>query len=174
MALQAFADDAASPETKHETLSALFERHGSTFPELFKFCCVRNPWDRMVSFYCFMRQFMADEIAEGRSVRDFRHFLTELERGAPWLEHRHSVRPQSAFITSRDGSLLVDRVARFEMLQRDFATICVRLGIVAPLGWEKRTRRTHYSCYYDDWSKKMVASRFSLDIELFGYTFRRG
>ena len=66
----------------------------------------------------------------------------------------------------------VDRIMRFETLADDFRSVCAALNIpAAPLPQYNRSTREHYSKYYDDELRGLVAERFAPEIERFGYTF---
>jgi hypothetical protein len=66
----------------------------------------------------------------------------------------------------------LDCVMRFETLADDFRRVCAAVDIpVKPLPKYNRSRREHYSRYYDDELRALVRERFALEIERFGYTF---
>ena len=61
---------------------------------------------------------------------------------------------------------------RFENLNDDFRAVCNRLDISTPtLPRYNRSTREPYSKYYDEELRELVATRFSAEIERFGYTF---
>ena len=145
------------------------------FDEYFKFSFVRNPWDRIASFYrhagydwrCSFPRFV----------------LAQLPRYAekkPWF-----LCPQAEFVHDRDGKLLVDFVGRFEALERDFAVVSAQVGAsgaklphandsrragFALKRWLKR-KPLPYRDMYDARSKQLVSDMYRADIEAFDYTF---
>lgn len=91
------------------------------FDKYFKFSFVRNPWDRMVSFYkffnisrrCNFKTFVMDRFWDDLM---FNHYF--------WV-----VVPQCNFICDEKGKLLVDYVGRYENLQEDFYEVCKNIGL---------------------------------------------
>lgn len=75
-------------------------------------------------------------------------------------------------LVDEDGEILVDFVGKLENLQADFATVCEHIGRPAAqvqhVNW---TSRSHYSQFYDDWSRDAVAALYQRDIEAFDYEF---
>jgi hypothetical protein len=66
----------------------------------------------------------------------------------------------------------VDRIIRFEDIEEDFRAVCADLGLSAePLPRYNRSVREHYSKYYDDELRALVAKRFAPEITRFGYSF---
>jgi hypothetical protein len=66
----------------------------------------------------------------------------------------------------------INRVMRFEHLAEDFRSVCAEADIPTALLPEyNRSSREHYSKYYDDELRALVAERFTLEIKRFGYTF---
>lgn len=168
------------------------------FDAYFKFAFVRNPWDRVLSGYRFMRSVYRQYESEYGSVprpeeytdasddrktklstkfevhgyADFEAFVTD------WISPRNlrvheQFRPQHRFVCSPDGRLQLDFVARFESIESDFATIAERLGIDATLGHDNRTdgAAVDYRDHYTPQMRRIVEQHYAKDIELFDYSF---
>lgn len=88
------------------------------FDTYFKFSFVRNPWDRVVSFYKYSN---LDLLIS---------FETFVMKELPKLikERSYFYAPQYDFIY-HEGKKLVDFIGRFENLQNDFNKVCDTLGI---------------------------------------------
>lgn len=126
----------------------------------FKFCFVRNPWDRVLSFYLFKKHNAANKIPHDMS---FEHFL--LSNSAEHFSDQYS------YIDGFGDFLFV---GRFENLQQDFNTVSNKIGIPnQQLPHLNKTRRKHYTEYYDEETKQIVAEKYAKDIEYFGYKFAK-
>ena len=164
-ALEPFADgqSAVLRATTHETLPAFIARK----PELssyYKFAFVRNPWERLVSFYAYARRHLTRTLPGLQDV-SFIQMLRLVDGGAAWLQDLFVMRPQSDYVGGADF------VGRFERLAQDFARVCARLGFRAALSRRNASEHGAYAPYYDDWSRAFVAHRYALDIDEFGYVF---
>ena len=144
---------------KHSTLSEYREAlSDEQFRNLYKFTCMRNPWDRMVSYY-----FTPTQNPESWSREKFRGIISKAISVADYLRLDEG---------EEDPFANVDYIIRFENLTDDFRTVCGRLDISPPtLPQYNRSGREHYSKYYDYELRKLVRTRFAADIERFGYTF---
>jgi hypothetical protein len=146
---------------KHSTLAeyrhALGERQ---FAELYKFTCIRNPWDRMVSYY-----FTPTQSPERWNRKKFKEVISRALSVADYLRLDKG---------EKDPFENVDYIMRFENLVDDFRTVCKALNISsATLPRYNRSNREHYSKYYDDEVRDLVRERFAAEIDRFGYTFEQ-
>ncbi len=150
---------------KHQQASTVRSVLGSTLYEtLFSFAFVRNPWDALVSRYCYIRQ-AGNHHGHRRVTRlaSFAQFVTsEVVRRKP---------PQSAWLLDDDDRPLVRFIGRFEQLDDGFQQICRELNLRAKLPRFNRTQRADYRHYYDDTTAQLVATYWSRDIARFGYRF---
>ncbi len=146
------------------------------FRRYFKFAFVRNPWDRLVSAYEYLkkggrtapdRAWSNRVLSQYASFDDFvRNWLSEQNS----YSHFHFV-PQWEYLTlgKRIG---VDYLGYYETLHTDFARIRDRLQIEAALSHDNMTgNRGDYRNYYDDETQAIVRTVYRKDIELFGYDF---
>ncbi|MGH6870204.1 MAG: sulfotransferase family 2 domain-containing protein [Rhizomicrobium sp.] len=167
-ALAPFADESLRLPA-HETLAGLAARLPQTRGH-FKFAFVRNPWDRLVSFYAYARRFLARTLP-GLQTLSFEDMLRALDRHEDWTHDVHAFRPQSDFVRGADGAPLADFVGRFERLETDFDLACARAGIAARLTHRNASDHRPYAACYTAWSRDFVAARYRTDIEAFDYRF---
>ncbi len=144
---------------KHSTLKEYREALGvEQFRTFYKFTCVRNPWDRMVSYY-----FTPTQNPETWSRQKFRGMIFNAVSVADYLRLDDA---------DQDPFENVDYIMRFENLADDFRTVCSRLEISTPtLPRYNRSTREPYSKYYDEELRELVRARFAAEIERFGYSF---
>ncbi|MEM7239723.1 MAG: sulfotransferase family 2 domain-containing protein, partial [Pseudomonadota bacterium] len=145
----------------------------------FTFTFVRNPWDRVVSSYCYLKaggRNPADAADAARIVaphRDFDTFVRAYLGSGREPRQKHFI-PQHRFLAATGGGPpLVDFIGRFERLEGDFATVCERLDIENRLDRENATgsRPADYRSLYTDQTAEIVGRAYARDAELFDYGF---
>ena len=167
--------DAAIPEKPHNARRHMGAREIRTlvspqaWNDHFKFAFVRNPWDRLVSWY-FMCVQAPTPNAFGHYVKEHAKTFGDFVRNPQGMMERTTV-PQMDYVADTDGRVLVDYVGRYESLHADYAEVGRRLGIGGMLPHANRSAHRPYQQYYDDTTRAIVAERFARDIEAFGYTF---
>ena len=112
------------------------EKEIDNWNDLYKFAFVRNPYDRMVSFWAFYRNIGTSmtnvrRSAEMMSFDDWVKYLRK-KSFAKMGEHPESLVPpwrwpQVSWI-EKDGKQIIDFVGRYENLQEDFEYICKHIG----------------------------------------------
>ena len=160
-----------------------------TFKNYFKFGFVRNPWDRLVSCYenrivrtrehDDMQSLLAREVFwtkypnhdfENMSFAEFVQMVVRIPERS-WYCDEHFKSQHRFFAGQR-----MDFLGRFEYFQRDFSALICQLGL--PERYIQMTervynksRRSHYTEYYDDRTRYLVAQRYAKDLRLFGYKY---
>ena len=136
----------------------------------FKFCFVRNPWDRLLSCYIYLkgggRNNCRHDIEAGKVLKDieFLNFIKNIYN----YNFLH-IRPQMYFIEDISN---FDFIGRFETLQEDFNIVCDKIGIPRQqLPHINKSKHKHYTEYYNEEAKQIVAEKYAQDIEYFGYEF---
>ena len=144
---------------KHSTLAEYRAALGEAqFHDLYKFTCVRNPWDRLVSYY-----FGTTQLVEPWDRKEFRKLMLRALSVTDYLRLNQG---------EADPFDNMDYIMRFENLADDFRAVSARLAIPdAPLPQYNRSNREHYSKYYDAELYELIRKRFAPEIDRFGYAF---
>ena len=154
---------------KHSTLADI---DGLVTPaqisESFCFTLVRNPWDRMVSYYHWLRQQGFDHPAVGLArVLTFSEFLNHAQTQA-------SLRawPYARYMRAADGVERCDAFIRLEHFAQDAAPLWAHLGFRLEVERVNASaREAEYRGYYSDDDAALVAEVCAADIARFGYRF---
>jgi len=142
---------------------ARFDRLDASYLDrTFKFTIVRNPFDRVVSAFFYLRK-------KCRGY-EFNEFVVDVlgRQGAAFDAHFD---PQSNGLF-HDGALLVDHVGRFESIQDSWRVIAARIGAPAPLPHKGGSERAaSYTGYFNDEARRVVERLYRDDLRNFGYSF---
>ncbi len=159
----------------HTSISNI-NRQTNNLKGYFKFSFVRNPWDRMVSLYFYLRNtsLYGKLLPNAPSFNDW--ILSDLEKITTYMPIsvplRHKKRPQLEWIRDQNGNITVDFIGRFENLQNDFDIFLDKCNIPhVQLLHENKTTHDHYTKYYTKESIKKVSEWYKEDISYFHYKF---
>lgn len=153
---------------KHSTLSDI---DGLATPEqiasYFTFTLVRNPWDRVVSYYHWLQ------------TQSFEHPAVRLAQSSTFtqfINHAHtqlslSAAPASFYMTDLRGHEHCRAYIRLEHLDTDAQPLWDHLGFTLDLPHENRSNRVDYRRYYTDADAAIIARTCAADIARFGYAF---
>jgi|TARA_B110000305_G_scaffold159150_1_gene176017 hypothetical protein len=143
---------------KHHTTALNLKKHfkskGWDWNSYFKFSVARNPWDRRVSSWAY-------RLKKGEhNYNEFKDFVT----------CRPST-PQTNWLFNESGNSLMDYIFKLED-PNGMNKVFERLSIPkVKLPHKNRNGHKHYTEYYDDETRQIVAEKYAKDIEYFNYEF---
>lgn len=151
------------------------------FKDFFKIGFVRNPWDRVVSAFHFLKQgglkneydiSMQNRLAIFDNFSEFINgiFLDKALRKEILIEIHF--RPQYYWLTNSVGELEMDYIGRFESLPADFDILKEKLNRTqAVLTKINASKHLPFWSYYNKDLVARVGSIYQRDVELFDYEF---
>ena len=154
---------------KHATLADI---DGLVTPQeldqLFAFTLVRNPWDRMVSYYHWLRAQSFDHPAVALAQQlDFQAFAQSC-----LITSSMQASPARHYMTDATGQERCDAYIRIEHFAADAAPLFAHLGFDLHLERTNTSERAQdFRDYYDSATRDAVAKACAEDIDRFGYTF---
>ena len=133
----------------------------------YKFAFVRNSWSRTYSWYKnVMRGKIHQDalnISPDCSFKDFIKYH---------LDNNWAMKSQLQWITDARGEIPLDFIGRFEQLDKDFTRICNDIGIEDnQLPQLLKAQNAHYTDFFDDEMKDIIAQRFKDEIKYFKFEF---
>lgn len=155
---------------KHSTLADIAGL--ATDPEIaafFTLTLIRNPWDRAVSYYHWLRgQSFAHPAVGLAKTHDFSGFLNH-----PQTRTALILWPYPAYMRNRHGVERASLFARLEHLDQDLAPFEAHLGFaLAPIARANPSiRPADYRQAYSDADAALLAQLCAGDIARFGYRF---
>ncbi len=172
------------PDLRNIVARHEFARRGMAelddWDEYFKFAFVRNPWDRLVSWYTMVTTFDKAGNELWRYVHDnsstFEEFIhnctgeVKIRKGV-YYSFAYN---QLDYVTDEHGNLLVDFIGQLENFDEDIQEVFRRIGLeLETVPHHNRSGHRHYSTFYTPETEMIVRERFKRDIEYFGYEFER-
>jgi chondroitin 4-sulfotransferase 11 len=147
--------------------------------EYFKFAFVRNPWDRFVSAYFYLKEVQNNpnhewpsDIWKSNVINNNFDTFSEFLESRLWTSGRwFHFRPQYNFIIN-ERNVDIDFIGRFENLQEDFDKVCNHIGLpTQKLVPTNTSKHKHYTEYYDNHGRRLIECYYKQDINYFGYQF---
>jgi chondroitin 4-sulfotransferase 11 len=157
-----------------------YERNKQKFSKYKKITVVRNPWDRLVSAFHYIKQFdkasndrifFDKYIGQDASFEIFLMRMKDAEYSKKIMEWEHFT-PQVEFLRGSNGDIDFDFIARFESLENDYKTL---MGIVNPrasvLNKINASDHSYYKKHYTEEMVNIVATLYEQDIRAFNYSY---
>lgn len=153
-----------------------------TWNQYHTFGFVRNPWDRLVSWYVMIQETPPKsknklwDYVHSNST-NFEEFIINctdsiVEDRFDYRYEKSFIKPQLEYFTDKDGKIITNFIGRFENLQLDFNNVLKSVGLSEyQLPHLNQTRAKNYREFYSLKTREIVATRFKKDIDYFGYSF---
>ncbi|MDF1695881.1 MAG: sulfotransferase family 2 domain-containing protein [Saprospiraceae bacterium] len=165
----------------HNKLSAnvqIYAQHGNSksdenylldkYKDYFKFSMVRNPWERMLSWFLLIYKDQLTTMNQSR--KQFEQFLHDdlaFAKGDPYFHYN-----QIDYITQENGTFVTDRILRFENYNKEIHCLWDKLAMPKEdIPKMNPSIAVNYSDYYTDQSRRLIEQKCKKDIDFFGYTF---
>ena len=134
----------------------------------FVFSFVRNPYDRLLSAHKYLTGGFGTKqnTRFGKTLSsNFKHFVkNELHI---YMNNKVHFRPMTFWLND-----VLDFIGKTENYEQDFNNVCDKIGIPRQkLPHKNKSKHKHYTEYYDDETREIVAEKYAKDIEYFGYKF---
>ncbi|MFW6008715.1 MAG: sulfotransferase family 2 domain-containing protein [archaeon] len=153
---------------KHSKLNEIEQYYDLN--KYFKFSVVRNPWDKILSWYFYHEKF--------NNIKNFDEFLDLIfiKKEVPkvskddisWYES------QISFLKDKSGKINIDYIIKFENFSNDFEILCDKLKInkiELPHTNKSKNSEIDYREFYNEKQKDFVGEIYIEDIEYFKYKF---
>lgn len=148
-------DSETGQNVKHIPLHKLLKKNPE-YQDYFKFTVVRNPYDRVMSYYFWHKG--NRKCKKEFDKDDFKRFVRQLGD----FQSNYIYDPET-------GELLVDKIVKFESLVTGLSSI-PRLSRFNFSNLPKlNVSRNEFQRFYDNELKDLVWTKFKKDFELLGY-----
>lgn len=141
--------------------------------DYFKFAFVRNPYSLEVSKYFYY-------IKEAKSgIQDsFHDYCVKMRDNCETFDdfvryEKYEYDYSFKYYLCKNNELMVDYVGKLETIRRDYKIITTACGIDSKLIDVRvnKSKHKHYTEYYNDETRSIVAEKYAKDIEYFNYEF---
>jgi hypothetical protein len=139
----------------------------------FKFCFVRNPYDRAVSLYHYFKR--RNRIRDSVSFQMFCEILMEKKFEDIGLYHWRGFsqcNPQVNWIKDKNNRVKINFIGKYESLNEDFNNLCTILKIPNNFSLPKLniSERNHFKEYFTEKSVAIINTIYNEDFEFFNYS----
>jgi hypothetical protein len=147
-----------------------------SYEDYFKFTYVRNPWDRRVSQWNFIKR--CSRLPKSRKKHTWSAYCLFVRNQCKdsfgnFVKKSSKLDQQINWIYDDVGNNLLDYVGKLEEIDTSLEIIAPRLGIDfdGHIPYINKSPGLHYSTYYDSKLVDIVGDFYSDDISAFNYDF---
>lgn len=159
------------------------DKHLWDWNNFFKFTTVRNPWDRKLSTFAYLKRkaqqfkkvdlgvdptwFVEKTLRIDAECANFKQYLKK------YCEPNKKRNRQIDWVLDNDGNNMLDFVAKVENLEHDIKYAFKQIGLPEPkiTHINKSEHRPYTETYDEQWMIDAVAERYKDDIKHFNYEF---
>lgn len=149
------------------------------FSHFFKFTIVRNPWDRLVSAFHYLKAGGMNRMDREWALSNISRFQDFDEFVREWVNSDNvndgsyfHFRPQVSFVRLTSGVIPLDFIGRTESLDDDLAEICSHLHMPqVKLRKHNASQHEPYQKLYVQDTRAIVERVYAEDIKTFDYKF---
>jgi len=174
--------------SKHCSVVGYIERMNRlAYHRFFKFTVVRNPYDRIVSYFEWKR-FNIIEGTYNKHITDeemdmvmdkgfsnwFIKFVTNYRDKPFKTRYKTGPNNQTLMLINRKNVISIDSICRFETLERDFLEVAKKQELeikVDKFPHSLKTDRKPYQEYYSNNAREIASRYYSQDLKNFNYCF---
>jgi Sulfotransferase family len=141
----------------HTPAGEIARRYPAEFASFLKIGCIRNPFDQQVSLYFWRTR----NLEEPPSFEEWMH-----ANPPPYLNNWE--------IITKDGTLVLDVVVRFETIENDLRSLGCHFGVqlrALPDAKAGMRKGRDYRPFYSSTSRTLVESWYRNELDVFGYSF---
>lgn len=158
----------------HTTAVGYRNKYPEAFASYFKFSILRDPVDRFVSAYCYLKgrtllnALNNERVHQCDSLGDF---VRMIDREPEILNQIVHLIPQHRFVCDAQGQVLVDQICYFEDLPAAWELLSGKIGIPhVPLGKMNVSRRPADICLTDPALVAAIRRHYARDYDLFHFS----
>ena len=145
---------------KHDTASEI----KSKFPELYesyrKFTIIRNPYDKMVSWYFFLKRNALENVSTNCDVIEFNEWIKDPSKFWNFNDPISFLKPQHAWV---DETVKIIKYENLNKELNEFFEEEINLPIV------NKSNHEHYLNYYNEESLNIIYNKYKEDFEKYNY-----
>lgn len=139
---------------------------------LFTFSFVRNPFDRILSLYRYRSE--VGKIPDHWSFCEFVARMVEADNDTPYFQYPPVRMAASDFLVDNEGTVLVNKIFRFENREAELKKIADRIKIESFANLKAQSTKKNDKDYrkaYEDKTRELVELHSKRDLKLFEYEF---
>lgn len=162
---------------QHFTCEEYIKEIGINFSDFYSFCFVRNPWDRAVSEYFYIKKMKGCFCDEKNIPSSFEEYV----KGGFLCSWEAHTTPQIDFITDSQENIIVDDIYKFEDFEKGFKSAVDCMGLDPSYEFKKtkanvsrkpmEKKEKPYWKFYDRETRDIIAEKYRKDIAIFNYDF---
>ena len=171
----------------HMSAAKIKSRVGNNiWDSYFKFCVIRNPYDKMVSmFYMKLQQELDYTLRKKLKVAFKKIFnmgdafdlcagATDTERFKDWIKKGGKISDRKIYTINDE--ICVDYFIRYEELEAGMKEVCAKIDVpfeperIPKFKSGRRKTTIQLADFYDAQSKDIITKRYQSEIDTFGYT----